>query len=157
MVALRRLQIALPPCAHLQRKAAPLPSIDYPSATPGLPPPTGAKAKRRRRRPRKYHPAEHAQAIYLAGGGQSASAIAEVIGKTTPARVRALLSSYGVPLLRRTARQTAMVILIKDENATAIARGADAKGVAPAQMIGEMIDETMKKRRVSAAESCEEC
>ena len=50
-----------------------------------------------------------------------------------------------------------MVILIKDENATAIARGADAKGVAPAQMIGEMIDETMKKRRVSAAESCEEC
>ena len=38
-------------------------------------------------RPRTYLPAEAAQAIYLAGAGESASNIADLIGNATAARV----------------------------------------------------------------------
>jgi hypothetical protein len=98
-------------------------------------------------RPRTYLPPETARAIYLAGAGESASNIADLIGDTTPARVRALLSDYGVPLLHRRAGQTAMVILIRDENAAEIARLAADKGFAPAQFVGAMIDNVFAARR----------
>ncbi len=102
-------------------------------------------------RPRTYLPAEAAQAIYLAGAGESASNIAELIGDTTAARVRALLSGYGVPLLHRHAGQTALVILIRDENAAEIAVLAADKGYAPAQFVGAMIDNVFKARRAGRA------
>ena len=98
-------------------------------------------------RPRTYLPAEHAQAIYLAGAGESSDSIAEVIGNTTPARVRALLSSYGIPLLARTGDQTALVILVKDENAAEIARLAAEKGHVPAAYVGVLIDEVFRAKR----------
>ena len=98
-------------------------------------------------RPRTYLPAEAAQAIYLAGAGESASNIAELIGNTTAARVRALLSDYGVPLLHRRAGQTALVILIRAENAAEIAGLAAEKGYAPAQFVGAMIDNVFNAKR----------
>lgn len=98
-------------------------------------------------RPRTYLPKEHIEAAYLAGAGESAASIAAVIGDTTPERIRALLSSYGVPLLPRQAGQTALVILIKDENATEIARLASVKGFAPAAFVGAMIDLAFAAKR----------
>ena len=98
-------------------------------------------------RPRTYLPAEAAQAIYLAGAGESASHIADLIGNTTAARVRALLSDYGVPLLHRRAGQTALVILIRDENASEIAGLAADKGYGSAQFVGAMIDNIFKAKR----------
>jgi hypothetical protein len=98
-------------------------------------------------RPRTYLPAEHARAIYLAGAGEDAGAIADLIGNTDAARIRAMLSGYGVPLLRRGPNQTAMLIIVGDVTATDIAREASLKGFAPALLIGGMVDAHFARRR----------
>lgn len=49
---------------------------------------------------KKWHTADVLRAAYMAGQGASASEIANVIGGTTPDRVRSMLRFHGLSLLR---------------------------------------------------------
>lgn len=84
--------------------------------------------------PRVWYGPDKLKAAFLAGQGRGAYEIAQIIGGTTPARVRSMLNSHDIPLLRGVGTDALMIYwketdrLLLDKIATSLDRSSPELG-----------------------------
>jgi hypothetical protein len=99
-------------------------------------------AARRRaptRRNRVYAAPEKLRAAYLAGQGKTAEEIAQVIGGTTPRKVRDMLRSSGIDLARPFGRPRALLVYLTLTDAKLLGDMAADRDVAAADLARELL------------------
>ncbi len=93
---------------------------------------------------REYLPREAALAAYMAGSGSSAEEIAEVLGGTTRARVRALLKSYGLDFVPKTGQEVAFPVVVSVAALREAEKIADVRRLDPKWMMSRVLDLVLK-------------
>lgn len=89
--------------------------------------------------PRVWYGPDKMRAAYYAGQGKSAKEIAQIIGGTDAARVRATLASIGTPLLRQAGGEDALVIRWKRTDGAALEKAAAERDIEPAYLAALII------------------
>lgn len=80
---------------------------------------------KRKQPPRVWYGQDKLRAAYYAGQGKSGKEIAQIIGGTDPARVRAMLNSHGIPLMRQAGSEDVLLIRWKRADREALNRTAN--------------------------------
>lgn len=92
---------------------------------------------------RVWYGPDKLRAAYLAGRGCSASEIAAAVGGTNAARVRAMLRTHDIPLLRGTGNEDVLQIRWKPQDGQALDAAADRLDREPSELAALIIRKTL--------------
>lgn len=92
---------------------------------------------------RVWYGPDKLRAAYLAGLGKSASEIAAAVGGTNAARVRAMLRTHDIPLLRGTGNEDVLVLRWKTQDRRSLNAVADRIDRDPDELAALILRKTL--------------
>lgn len=93
---------------------------------------------------RVWYGPDKLRAAYLAGQGKSGDEIAQVIGGTNGARVRAMLSSHGIPMMRQAGNQDILFVKWKKHDREALEKAAAKRDRDPAELAALIVRKVLE-------------